>query len=364
MISGMRRMPLEWIYRALLVLLPLAALELGARALYKPAREGSGDWHFVYHPDKAYQWRASHRGVFGTQEFATNGEGRVGRQFPEEKKAHRIAVLGDSVSFGFNVPYGSSYVPKLEAALPAEALNYAVPGYSTFQHYHDLQASMLHCPDLVLLQVQANDLVEPFHYLRRLGGIGIDYHRVPEPSGLHFLFRGQLRSYEMISDLLVGSAVSGYGREEMRAILDRDRLFNARATLEHPEAPNSQAAWKEFEYWIGGIGAVCRLRKVPCLAVITPSSFQHFHAGKELSEGLALLKTKIGNEGIRVLDPWPAFEKELAKERARGVKDPVKLWNLFFLDDIHPTARGHDVLAGFLLPELRAALAAGPRKCE
>lgn len=358
-------MPLEWTLRALLLLLPLAALELGARVFYKPSREGSGDWHFTYHPDKAYQWKASHSGVFGTQAFTTNEEHRVGRVFSEDKTAApRIAVLGDSVSFGFNVPYEAGYVARVEAALSAEVLNYAVPGYSTFQEYYDLQASMLHCPDLVLLQVQANDLVEPFHYLRRLGGIGIDYHRVPEPTGLHFLFRGQLRLYELLSDLLVRSAVSGYGKEEMRAILERDRLFNARSTLEHPEAPNSQAAWKEFDFWISGVGAVCRLRKVPCVALLSPSSFQHFHAGPRLVEGLELLKKKIANEGIRVLDPWPAFEKELAKERNRGVKDPVKLWNLLFLDDVHPTSRGHELLATWLAPELRASLPAEPRKCE
>ena len=361
----MRRMPLEWIKRAILTLLPLLALELAVRAFYHPARAGAGDWHFEYDPDKSYRWRANHKGVFGTEEFTTNAEHRVGGVFPAEKKNPRIALLGDSVSFGFNVPYAKSYVPQLETQLPAEILNYAVPGYSTFQHYFDLQASMLHCPDLVLLQVQANDLVEPFHYLRRLGGIGIDYHQVPDPSGLHFLFRGHSRAYEFFSDLLVRGAVSTYGKEEMRAILDRDRLFNARSTLEHPEQPNSQAAWKEFDYWISGVGAVCRLQKVPCVAFLSPSSFQHYYSGPMLSAGLDLLKKKIANEGLTVLDPWPAFEKEIASERSRGLKDPVKLWNLFFLDDIHPTEHGHELLARTLLPELRSLIAKhGRRTCE
>jgi lysophospholipase L1-like esterase len=365
MIPEMRRMPLEWVSRALLILAPLVLLELGARFFYRPARIGSGDWHFEYDPDKVYRWRASHKGVFGTESFETNPENRVGKIFTPEKKSARIAVLGDSVSFGFNIPYDRSYVPQLEAQLPAEILNYAVPGYSTFQHYFDLQASMRHCPDLVFLQVQANDLVEPFHYLRRLGGIGIDYHQVPDPSGLHFLFRGQLRLYEFLSDLFVRGAVSGYGKEEMRAILDRDRLFNARTTLEHPELPNSLAAWKEFDFWIAGVGAVCRLQKVPCVALLSPSSFQHYHASPVLSAGMELLRKKIENEGLTVLDPWPVFEKELARERNRGFKDPVKLWNLFFLDDIHPTEHGHELLARYLLPELRAVIEKhGRRNCE
>ena len=359
----MRRSPFEWIYRVLLVLLPLVFLELGARILYKPQKNLTGDWHFTYHPEKAYQWKASHRGIFGTQEFVTNAEHRVGRIFGKEKKAPRIAVLGDSVSFGFNVPYENSYVALLEARLGVEILNFSVPGYSTFQQYYDLVASEQYCPDLIVWQVQANDLVEPFHFLRRLGGIGIDYHRVPEPSGLHFFFRSKLRSYELLSDLFVQSAVSSYGKEEMRAILERDRLFNARNTLEKPEAPNSQAAWKEFDYWLGKIGALCRQQKSPCLALLSPSSFQHYYQSKELTDGLELLNKKISREGIRVLDPWPLIERELAKERSSGLKDPVKLWNLLFLDDIHPTSRGHELLADFLSKEIAKTLHKPIRIC-
>lgn len=361
----MRRQVPEWLIGTALILLPLLLLEGGARIFYHPAREGAGDWHFEYDPDKSYRWRANHKGQFGTEQFETNDDSRVGKMWAAgEKNAARIALLGDSVSFAFNVPYREGFAALLEAQMPAEVLNYAVPGYSTFQEYYDLQASMRFCPDLALIQFQANDLVEPFHYLRRLGGIGIDYHKVPEPSGLHFLFRGHSRFYEFLSDLFVKSAVSQYGKEEMRAILERDRLFNARDTLEHPDHPNSQAAWHEFDHWLAGLGAVCRLRKLPCLALLSPSSFQYYHASQELDDGMALLKKKIENEGLQVLDPWPELKAALEAERLR-LKDPVKAWNLFFLDDIHPTAHGHELLARFLLPPLRAAFERhGTRSCE
>ncbi len=354
----------DWLIAILLILAPLALLEGGARLLYHPVQQGTGDWHFEYDPEKVYRWKADHSGIFGIQPFHTNAERRIGSAFGDKSEKKRVAVLGDSVSFGFNVPYEKTFVPLLESQLGLEVLNYAVPGYSTFQEYYDLQRAVGQCPDLVFVQFQANDLVEPFHYLKRLGGIGIDYHQVPDAAGAHFYLRSRSRFYELVSDYFVKSAVATYGKEEMKEILARDQSFNARRTLEHAEHPNSQSAWAEFDHWLASIGAVCRLQQLTCAFFLSPSSFQHYYASPQLEEGLAMLKKKIENEHITVIDPWPFLKAEMEQERKRGLKDPVKLWNAFFLDDIHPTEHGHQLYARFLLPELRAILEKNPvRKC-
>ncbi len=359
-------MPFEWISRAFLLLLPLLIVELGLRIFYHPAKPGVGDWHFEYDPDKSYRWKADLRGVFESLPFTTNAEHRIGRVYPPEKEGPRIALIGDSVSFGAHVPQQSSFGALLEKELSAELLNYAVPGYSPFQYYYDLQASMLQCPDLVLLQLQANDLVEPFHYLRRLGGVGVDYHRVPDPGGLHFLFRGQLRMYDLVSDLISGNRMQSFGDEEQKALAARQELYKARLVLEHPEFPASQEAWKEFDYWISGMGAVCRLQKVPCVVFLSPSSFQLLEPSNELSAGLELLHKKLANEGVVTLDPWPALEAAMKKEAKDHRAGPLaRQWTLFFQDENHPNARGHEFLANFLLPEIRAQLEKhGRRTCQ
>jgi|GEM_PF-6105235 len=355
----------DWLIGLFLIFASFALLEGGARIFYRPVQHGTGDWHFEYDPEKVYRWKADHAGVFGTQPFRTNSEHRVGQVFGTKSEKKRVAVLGDSVSFGFNVPYEKTFVPLLENQLNIEALNYAVPGYSTFQQYYDLQASMQQCPDLVLLQFQANDLVEPFHYLKRLGGVGIDYHQVPDAASVHFYLRSRLRLYEFFSDFFVKSKIATYGKAEMREIAARDQDFNARRTLEHPESMNSQRAWTEFDHWLASIGAACRLQRIPCVFFLSPSSFQHYNSSPLLNEGLALLKKKIENEKIEVLDPWPMLQEDFNGERMRGTKDPVKLWNVFYLDDIHPTEHGHQLYSRFLLSRLRAILEKNPaRKCD
>jgi lysophospholipase L1-like esterase len=87
--------------------------------------------------------------------------------------AHRIAFLGDSVTFGWNLPAASSYPAMTERLLAeqgeeVEVFNIALPGWSTRQQriaYRRIARK--YRPDQVLLALCLNDVAEMLNNLSR-----------------------------------------------------------------------------------------------------------------------------------------------------------------------------------------------------
>lgn len=87
--------------------------------------------------------------------------------YPHKKLPNefRIAVLGDSFTFGTSMQFDDTFVKKLERMLNlnsgkrfARVINYGVPGYSTSHEAKLLKAVLKKdSPDLVILQVTLND---------------------------------------------------------------------------------------------------------------------------------------------------------------------------------------------------------------
>ncbi|MBL8899991.1 MAG: hypothetical protein JNM84_20340 [Planctomycetes bacterium] len=102
-------------------------------------------------------------------EIRTNAHGMRMREVELAKRAglFRIAVLGDSVSFGWRVPESECWPRVLERRLrgagrEVEVLNFAVPGFTTAQAVAQLRTRALaFAPDLVVLATGFND-----HWLR------------------------------------------------------------------------------------------------------------------------------------------------------------------------------------------------------
>jgi hypothetical protein len=76
----------------------------------------------------------------------------------------RVAVIGDSISFGLHVQYDDAWPKRLERMLnnnaggrKVEVMNFAQPGLSTFQEVDDLREAFGHDPDLVILGFCLND---------------------------------------------------------------------------------------------------------------------------------------------------------------------------------------------------------------
>jgi lysophospholipase L1-like esterase len=108
------------------------------------------------------------RSVLGEGEIVheVNADGMRDRRYPRERRpgVRRIAIVGDSVSFGLGVPIREVFSERLERALGdgTEVLNFGVGGYNAYNERGLLESRVLaYRPDLVLAQFCINDLNDP-----------------------------------------------------------------------------------------------------------------------------------------------------------------------------------------------------------
>lgn len=95
-----------------------------------------------------------------------NSSGFRGSEISREKPAGvwRVAIVGDSVTYGLGVKADQAFPAVLQARLraaeigPAEVLNFGTPAYSTFQEYELLKNRVLQFePDLVVMVFSPDD---------------------------------------------------------------------------------------------------------------------------------------------------------------------------------------------------------------
>ena len=127
------------------------------------------------HPDDRiiYELRPNLDVIFQNVGVKTNSCGMRGpeRSISKPSNTYRIALLGDSFSFGWGVEQDKIFAQRLEDNLnrvatrgtKVEVLNFGVPGYSTFQEvYRFLDSGKDFMPDAILVYYVENDFGLPF----------------------------------------------------------------------------------------------------------------------------------------------------------------------------------------------------------
>ena len=110
-------------------------------------------------------------GTAGGDEFRINSLGMRDKEYAVEKPpgVARIAILGDSFTFGNGVPEEATFANVLEASLNAsrddttyEVMNFGVKGYDTGQELATLREVALPLePDLIVVAYYLNDVGNP-----------------------------------------------------------------------------------------------------------------------------------------------------------------------------------------------------------
>jgi lysophospholipase L1-like esterase len=233
----------------------------------------------------------------------------------------RIALLGDSVAFGYGLPPDQGVADRLEAELGEgyEVLNCGVVGYNT-QQTAELYARSVRPfqPDVVVLLYVLNDAVpaaQMIAFLNRVAQKPSATGPAP-PAGLHALAR-------------LGEAF-----ERLRG-LDPEEL----APYVH-ESHEDEASWSTVDAGLARIGSIAREDGAGLLLAITPHFFDlDDYAFADVHEQVALAARL---QGFAVVD---------LRQSLRGTH-PVAL-RLDPGDVTHPSPLGHQLMAAAIARELR-----------
>jgi lysophospholipase L1-like esterase len=264
-------------------------------------------------------------------------------ELPTAADALRIAVLGDSVSFGWRVPFDASYPEVLRRSLgdafdrPIAVRNFSVPGYNSEQERLVLERLALPWrPRLLLLHYDHNDWEpaireKPASYL--------------EPSyGDNALRSSMLKLFARRKRI---------ARETER----RDRLRSHEHRTFEGYAYDGPLYDRHLEQ-LRRIAEIAAGQQVPVLCVIFDAFLRRAEAPLE-SEHYRLLHRQLvpalAGFGYHVLDLFLPYQQLMADE---GWDDMSPLW--IEPADAHPNETGHRLIAQALTqyilgsPSLRA----------
>ncbi len=349
-----------------------------ARSRFVP-RQIQTEGIFEYDPDKVFRLKANHKGRYVHQPVETNARGHrdetVEREAPEGTL--RILVLGDSISFGHGVKAEESWPELLEEHLcqsgrPVEVINTAAPGNGPMQELHDLRRNRSLHPDLVVLQITLNDVVEPYLFLKRLGGSGRDYHGVEDVSHLHHVLQQRSGLYLALRQGLVSLRLLGSPGKTRAERAAHEEAYAATKLIDAPDSPPIRAAWTEAIGWLDRIHEAAN--DIPVLLVVSPFQFQ-LSRSPALARPQARLKTyseKVGWEYVDLLvllqsryvtsqggPPWEIDQPladRIVQLRARNADSFDVFWRSYFLDHDHYNRAGHVLVAEHLAPEVERLL--------
>jgi lysophospholipase L1-like esterase len=324
------------------LLVALALCELGLR-VFLPVRSSSelARLHML-RPDKSWLYGMRPNSVVegrGGIRYDVNADGFRGPRAARPKNAGtlRLAVLGDSVTFGYGVNDADTFptllAARLAGARPVEVLNLGVSGYNPYTEaalFADLGPAFT--PDVVLVQFCINDLNDPtMHFdastnaaLGALPDAAFPDPRTrrPAPRDCH-----GFRICELVRDAIRSQPAAN----DPAAI---------RATVEPHDPPgDAELAWLAGQY--REIGRTARSIGARPVLVIFPYSTQ---LGTDAPSGIGPALTAVAAElGWPAIDLLPAFRE--------GARQGTAL----FTDLWHPTPAGFRIAADVTASELRRA---------
>ncbi|MDG2307443.1 MAG: SGNH/GDSL hydrolase family protein [Candidatus Binatia bacterium] len=275
---------------------------------------------------------------------------RVSGTEAAKPNARRILVLGDSVAFGYRLPFDATLGAKLETEMetrsgkPHHVLNAGVEGYNTQNQLAWLRTyGLAFEPDAVVVVFNLNDY---------------DYGPVMGPNGVLTTNRSERVSTWSLANLsdfyvlLRWLAKLGSSRllapapepseapvEDEQGFLKFDRFISI-LRKRYYEKPDDER-WEQMVEALGGLRDETAGRDIPLLIAILPDGDQIGVSEPNLipQERLAQI---CDQERLDCLDLRPLFDAH-ADERP------------LFLDIMHPNAKGHTIVAGAVADRLAGA---------
>lgn len=370
------------------IALPLLGLELALRVL-GPILPGSyaSALYLEPHPTYGRMNRPSSGGWVRTGEFTTrvdfNAHGLRERELPLAKPSgtERVLVLGDSFVQGAEVPVEATMPRVLERLLnarpgaPVESINAGVGGFGTSEEYLLLQhLGLQYQPDVVVLVFYlGNDVTnngfrlkgspsersKPFFVLESGNRLRQLSFRASRPDEL--TWKETLRRESLLFGVLDTGLLSKLGGDAERNEGGADRLMRIVIEDQMPvynpaESAAWRDAWRVTEALLAGARDLAAGAGARLVIVAAPSKWEvDAQAWADLRATYSLsarewdldhprqrLRGIAERNAIEFVDPVPSMRAAImAGER------------LYFRDDVHWTAAGHEHTARAIAEHLR-----------
>ncbi len=359
----------NWLLALASTVLSLAVVEVGLR-LFKPdlALEPVTSHivqFFRYDPELGWSHVPGVRGVHYQKEFShpvsINSFGLRGPEISLKKPAgtKRIAVLGDSFTWGFGVTHEDEFTTLLQDKIPgSEVLNFGVHGYGPVQYYLLRKKVLEFEPDAVVIGFcLGNDfadsvywrrykLYKPFARLDENGKLVIDGYPIPNRERLGISYDEAVISWV-------------YQHSYLYRFLDRYLLRGARWFDEvgqkgptdfasdqsdfflHPEKASVATVLNINRELLKGLAESFQERHIPVivLAVPTKCDVTECFPGRNMDAERRALEQVLSGLPVTYVDPAPAIE----------IGD-------FWAIDPHWRPSAHRKVAAALLPAVERAL--------
>ncbi|KKW38858.1 hypothetical protein A2454_02675 [Candidatus Peribacteria bacterium RIFOXYC2_FULL_55_14] len=370
----------------------LAGMELVARIWYSPQKLSDASI-FEYDSEKLFRLKSNLTTTFKEVPFTTNAFGYRDNAVPmaKPKDAKRVLLVGDSIAFGFRVLDSETFDTYLEQSLnnlfdergentTVEVINTAAPGNSPFQEYHDLKRGLAFEPDVVLLQLTLNDIIEErgFWIFEEMGIAGkqgsnsamenADYiFGTANFPHIDTVLRQRSALYCMLKDWGSRIRFRDPGGERIAEKAQNEEIFSVLSLVYTPNHPTVLASWQRALGWIQKITETAERENVPLIILLTPYNFQ-FPLSKETAVPQQTLSVFAQNREIPFVDLLAILQEQFASNLigenpdgrntdeiiAESIgKQPERwrdFWNTFFLDYDHPSPAGNRFIADILLP--------------
>jgi len=294
----MRRAVVRLLFSAVVCALLLVASEYALRYWFRHVRSSgnAGDYFAQANPPAV---------VVNTYGYRDREVG------PKDPNRYRIAVIGDSFTWGQGIEAYERFTNLIELQLGPhyEVLNLGIPGHDMPQHLEVLDQALMAQPDFILLQLFINDFETAAMGRPR-----------PHPLISESAARGWGQSsvlYDMVNRQWVRLQESTGLTERYVHYLDRN--------LRDPNAPNARTAFGMLRQFLEKTKAV----HVSAGIVLFPMTDAMGPHGSNYAVGFIHDRVRqiAADEGIPYLDLLPAFST---------YADPRSLWVSPF--DAHPNA--------------------------
>lgn len=294
---------------------------------------------FVAHSLRQWDLRPGFESWRGGDRLRVNSLGNRGSEPVTNPGVFRIAFVGDSLTFGWEVAEAKA-LPWATARLlnekstgrPVVSDNFGVPGYAPWQAFDKfLEFNHRQKYNLIVYSFCLNDVADPYT---------LDYRRGHRP-----LF---LEGWRAILDrsgafrLIYGMTHPAPSQAKSREVLS---IYNDEALLKDPETGPLPEAWGHLLAVVGHMADQCKERGIPFVVAVFPYRSQATAGATIRAAPQRRLAQFLDERAIPWLDVFQVYSNWLGEHGAASEE--------LYLENVHPNSVGHglaaEALAEFIL---------------